>query len=206
MASAMQDLSEITLDALREVGNIGAGNAMTALAAMLDQTVDMSIPRVGLVPLAEFAQMAGGPESVAVGVYMPVDGDAPGHVAFLLPEACACRLADHLLYRAPGTTTDLDEMACSALMEIGNILASSYLVALSDLTGLTLLSSPPAIALDMTAAILGAVAAAFASLDDQALTIVTHIGKEEAAVEGFFIYIPEPGSLSVMLRALNMEE
>ena len=205
MPIMMHNLDDIALDALREVGNIGTGNAMTALATLVDQRVDMTVPKVGIVPLAQFTRMAGGPESVAAGIYMSVTGDAPGHVAFLLPLPSACHLADQLLGKPLGTTVSLEEMECSALMEIGNILASSYLTALYDLTGLNLFSSPPAIAIDMTADILAAIATAFESLEDQALTIVTHIGAQYAHIEGFFIYVPEPGSLSIMLRALQIE-
>src|SRR5579883_230705 len=99
MITTTQNLNDISLDVLREVGNIGAGNAMTALATMVDHRVDMSIPQVGIVPLSKFTEMAGGSEAVAVGVYMPVTGDAPGHVAFLLPERSACHLTDQLLGR-----------------------------------------------------------------------------------------------------------
>ncbi len=205
MSITMQNLNELYLDALREVGNIGAGNAMTALATMIDCRVDMSIPSVGIVSLNQFTQMAGGPEAVAVGVYMPVTGDAPGHVAFLLPERSACNLIDQLLGRTLGETTQLGEIECSAMMEVGNILASSYLVAICEMTGLNLYSSPPALAVDMTAAILSAIAAAFESEDDQALTIMTQIQEDFGTVDGFFIYVPEPGSLTVMLRALQME-
>src|SRR5690348_13944841 len=110
MAITMQNLTEVYLDALREVGNIGAGNAMTALATMIDCRVDMSVPRVGIVSLNQFTQMAGGSETLAVGVYMPVTGDAPGHVAFLLPERSACRLVDQLMGRQVGETASLDEV------------------------------------------------------------------------------------------------
>jgi chemotaxis protein CheC len=201
----MQQLNADCLDALREVGNIGAGNAMTALATMVDHRVDMSVPQVGVVSLGEFTQMAGGPEASAVGVYMPVTGDAPGHVAFLLSEESACRLTDELLGRELGTTTDLGEIERSALTEIGNIMASSYLIAICELTGLNLYSSPPALAVDMTAAILSTIAAAFASLDDQALTVTTRIREGLGKVDGFFIFVPESGSLSAILRALQME-
>jgi chemotaxis protein CheC len=205
MAITMQNLTEVYLDALREVGNIGAGNAMTALATMIDCRVDMSVPRVGIVSLNQFTQMAGGSETLAVGVYMPVTGDAPGHVAFLLPERSACRLVDQLMGRQVGETASLDEVERSALMEVGNILASSYLVAICELTGLNLYASPPALAIDMTAAILSSIASAFAPDDDQTLTIVTQIQEDFGTVEGFFIFVPEPGSLSVMLHALQME-
>ncbi len=205
MEQTVTKLDDMKLDVLKEVGNIGAGNAMTALATMVNHPVNMSIPHVGIVSLSEFALMTGGPESLAVGIYMPVDGDAPGHVAFLLSDISACRLADQILGQALGTTSVLGEMECSVMMEVGNILASSYLVAIGEMTGLNLLSSPPAIAVDYTAAILSTIATAFASLEDQALTIVTHIGEELGSIEGFFIYIPEPGSLAIILKALQMD-
>lgn len=205
MTIAAEQLSDLCLDVLREIGNIGAGNAMTSLATMVDHKVDMSVPHVGIVPLCEFAQMAGGAEITSVGVYMPVTGDAPGHVAFVLPTECASYLVDQLLGQPEGTTTEFGEIELSAMTEIGNIMASSYLMAICELTGLNLYSSPPAIAVDMTAAILSTIASAFAMLEDHALTIMTHIGEDAGAVDGFFIYIPEPGSLSVMLRALQME-
>src|SRR5258708_15232987 len=146
---------------------------MTALATMVDQSVDMSVPRVGVIPLKEFTQMAGGEETISVGIYMPVDGDAPGHVAFLWPEPSALRLSEQLLGRPLGSSEGFDELAYSALLEVGNILASSYLVAIGEMTGLNLLSSPPVMANDMTAAILAEIAMAFASMEDQALTITT---------------------------------
>src|SRR5882724_10819062 len=119
MTTTIQSLNEMSLDALREVGNIGAGNAMTALATMLDHCVDMSVPHVGLVPLSEFTQLTGGGESIAACIYLPVEGDAPGHVAFILPERSALCLADELLGQAPGSSTQLGDMECSALMEVG---------------------------------------------------------------------------------------
>lgn len=205
MAMTIDEMNELSVSALKEIGNIGAGNAMTALATMLDHQVDMSVPQVGIVPLNKFAEMAGGADTISVGVYMPVEGDAPGHVAFLWPETAACHLADQLLGKPIGTTQSLEELDFSALTEVGNILASSYLVAIGEMTGLNLLSSPPAICRDMTAAILSEIAAAFSTVDDKALTITTHIGEEYGSVDGNFIYIPEPGSLKTMLHALQLD-
>ncbi|MCS6776727.1 MAG: chemotaxis protein CheC [Chloroherpetonaceae bacterium] len=206
MTIALENLSEIHTDVLREVGNIGAGNAMTSLATMLDCKVDMSVPRVSLMSLSEFAQMTGGAEALSVGIYMPVEGEAPGHVAFLLPEQAAMRLVDRLLGRAPGETTELGDLECSALMEVGNILTSSHLMAICDMTGLQLLTCPPALAYDMTAAILSSIAVNFASLEERAVTIVTRIEEASDTMEGYFIYVPEPESLMRILRALGMIE
>ena len=205
MSATVEKPNEIALDMLREVGNIGAGNAMTALATMVNRKVGMSVPHVGIVQLSDFAQMTGGAEALAVAVYMQVDGDAPGHVAFLWSFAHACLLVDAVLQREDGTTQQLDELERSVLMEVGNILASSHLVATCELTGLELFSSPPGIAIDMTAAILSTIASAFASMEDHAVTIASHIGHGANVVEGYFLFIPESGSLNIMLRALNMD-
>jgi chemotaxis protein CheC len=189
---------------MREVGNIGLGNAMMALSTMIDQGVNMAIPEVNIVPLSAFTKMAGGAESVSACVYMPVEGDAPGHVAFFLPEACARGLADSLMGQPAGTTQELDEISCSALMEVGNILASAYLVAIGSITGLNLLSSPPALAVDMTGAILSSIATAFSENEDTALTVLTRIGDVGSAIEGFFLYVPEKESLTTLFVALGL--
>ncbi len=101
-------LDAVRLDALKEVGNIGAGHAMTSFATMLDRMVNMSVPHVGIMRLDEFVQLTGGMENETVGVYMPVEGDAPGHISFLLPYEAACRVADSLLGLPIGTTTYFD--------------------------------------------------------------------------------------------------
>ncbi len=205
---AVGNLNAIQRDVIREIGNIGAGNAVTALATMLNDKIEMSIPTVGLVKLSEFTGMVGGPETVSVCVYLPVDGEAPGHVAFFMPELGAHSLSNRLLGRDVTDDSEFDDMACSALMEVGNILASSYLVALCELTGLNLLSSPPALAIDYTAAILDSLAGYLAYTDadeEQAITILTQIQGCEHLIEGMFLYIPTAGSMRTMLRALNME-
>ncbi len=198
-------LDPVCLDALKEIGNIGAGNAVTSLAELLNVTVDMSVPHVGVTALGDFIAMAGGPEAVCVGVYMYVDGDAPGHVAFLLPQRDAFHLVDQMTMQEPGTTQELDEMATSALKEMGNIMASGYLVAIGNMTGLNLLSSPPEILFDMTAAIVSTINAELVTNEASVLTILTEICHETEAARGSFTYIPEDGSLSKILSALGMD-
>ena len=205
MTPVKQKLDAICLDALKEVGNIGAGHAMTSLAMLLDRTVDMSVPHVGIVALSDFVAMAGGPEAVSVGVYMYVDGEAPGHVAFLMPQRDAFRLVDQMTMQPDGTTRELDDMALSALKEMGNIMASSYLVAIGDMTGLNLLSSPPDLIADMTAAIVSTITAELVEDEESVLTIITEICHETGSARGSFTYIPQPGSLSLILRSLGLD-
>jgi chemotaxis protein CheC len=199
-------LDAIRLDALKEVGNVGAGHAMTSFATMLDRMVNMSVPHVGIMELHQFVEVAGGAESLTVGVYMPVEGEAPGHIAFLFPYHTACDVADALLGNLAGETTELDEMSSSVFMEVGNILASSFLIALCEMTGLDLRSSPPALAVDMTVSILSSIAAAFNNIEEDIVTIVTQIEEGDGSMEGYFIFVPEPGSLTIVLRALGLEE
>ena len=199
-------LNSICLDALREIGNIGLGNAMTALATMIDRGVDMAVPNVRVISLAQFAHLVGGEETVSACVYMPVEGEAPGRVALFLPEEGARHLADCLMGQAAGSAREFDEIVCSALMEIGNILASTYLAAIGDMTGLSLLSCPPALAIDMTAAILASIAGTFEEQEERALTIVTRIGDPDSLLTGFFLYVPDPASIAILLTALGMAD
>lgn len=198
-------LTDLHIDALREVANIGMGHAVTSLSAMVDESFVMSVPAFGVVALTEFAEILGDLEAQAAAVYMPVLGDAPGHVAFLFPYKHACELADVLLGQPRGTIGCLDEMACSALMEVGNVLISSFVSAISDLTHLFLPVSPPGIAIDMTGAILQSLSTVSPDLGDHALTIMTRLADSTFPIEGIFIYIPEPTALPTLFRALGID-
>lgn len=204
MTMTAQTLSELERDALREIANIGTGHAVTSLAAMTNQAFTMSTPAFGIMAMTAFRDIVGDLEALAAAVYMPVEGDAPGHVAFLFPYPSACQLIDMLLGMPLGTTQEMGEMECSALMEIGNILVSSFLNAISDLTGLCLPASPPGIAIDMTGAILQSMATVSPLIGDHALTIMTRLVDCHQPVEGVFVFIPEPDSLPVLFRTLGI--
>jgi chemotaxis protein CheC len=198
-------LTDLHIDALREVATIGTGHAVTSLSTMVGEPFMMSVPAFGVVALTEFEEIIGDLEALAAAVYMPVLGDAPGHVAFLFPYKHACELADVLLGQPRGTTGSLEEMACSALMEVGNVLISSFVNAISDLTRLFLPVSPPGIAVDMTGAILQSLSTVSPDLGDHALTIMTRLADKTFPIEGVFIYIPEPTALPTLFHALGMD-
>lgn len=197
-------LTEAQLDALKEVGNIGAGNAATALYQMIGKKVNMSVPRAAVIPLSEVPEVLGGPEILVAGVFLRVLGDAPGSILFVMPKDSALYLVDILMGRPQSSTQVLSELDKSALKEIGNILASSYLNALSSFTGLTFLPTVPALAFDMAGAILDVILAELGQLGDYALLIETRFQAESAHVEGHFFLIPDPGSLMVILRTLGV--
>ena len=113
-------LSPAQLDALREIGNIGAGNSATALSQIINRRIDMNVPRVSMVPLDQVPDLVGGPDAIVVGIFLRVYGKAPGNILFLLPQKSAYYLVDTLMGKKHGETDKLDYMDESALMEIGN--------------------------------------------------------------------------------------
>lgn len=207
LSDEVRRLSALQLDALREIGNVGAGNAATALSQVINRKIDMSVPKVSILPLGEVPDVVGGPDVMVAGVFLRVFGPAPGSILFLLPRDSAFYLVDTIMGRGEGNmTTTLNPMDESALMEIGNILAGAYLNALSHFTNLTLLQSIPALAVDMAGAILSIILAQLGQLGDYALVIETQFTTENDGVKGHFFLIPDPGSLQTILAAIGVKE
>ncbi len=198
-------LSDSQMDALREIGNVGAGNSATALSQIIHRRVEMNVPRVSLVPLDQVPDLVGGPETMVVGIFLRVYGQAPSNIMFLLPKESAFYLADVLMGKKHGETKNLDFMDESALMEIGNILSGAYLNALFCLTNLSLLPSIPALAMDMAGSILSVVLAQLGQMGDQALVIETEFLSEDDGISGHFFLVPDPGSLEKILSAVGVE-
>lgn len=205
MNDEILDLSAEQLDALREIGNVGAGNSATALSQIINRKIDMTVPQVSVMPLDDVPDVVGGPDAMIVGVFLRVYGVAPGSVLFLLPRDSAFYLIDMLMGKKRGTTQSLDFMDESALMEIGNILAGSYLNALSFFTKMTMLPSIPALAMDMAGAILSVVLVQLGQMGDHALVIETEFQSEDDGIKGHFFLIPDPGSLETILAAIGVK-
>jgi chemotaxis protein CheC len=206
LSEDVTNLTPLQLDALREVGNVGAGNAATALSQIINSKIDMTVPQVAILPLGEVPDVVGGPDAMVAGVYLRVFGPAPGSILFLLPRDSALYLVDMLMGRERGYTQHLDSMDESALLEIGNILAGAYLNALSFFTKFTLLPSIPALAMDMAGAILSVILIQLGQMGDHALVIETEFTSEGDGVKGHFFLIPDPGSLGTILTAIGVTE
>lgn len=202
-----EDLNEMQLDALKEIGNIGAGNAATALSKMVGKRVNMEVPLVRILPLKDIPEWLGGPEKEVLGVYLSVFGALTGHILFVMTIDDALKIMRILLGdMAPSRDQilSMDELASSAMGEIGNILSSSYLSALADFTGLHLNHSVPAIAVDMAGAIVDVVLIEISQHSDYALLIETVFVEEEDRITGYFMLIPDTGSLEIILQALGV--
>ena len=192
--------TELQLDALRELANIASGNAATALSQMLGREVDLKVPRVLALPLADAVDACGRPDDATTGVVIPLDGDIAGVVLLLIEPEGADALC-RLLGVEAGS-----EIGESALREIGNILGTSCLNALASITGLHLEPRPPHLTTDM----LGAIVSSLALSQTQSAELVLVLDSE-LAVAGepcsiSFVLLPTHGSVSGLLAPLGLAE
>ncbi len=203
----IENLTLAQLDALKEIGNIGAGNAATALYQLLGEKVEMEVPKVSVTPIYDVPAFLGGPEVRVVGIYLKVFGTAPGSILFAMPLESAIGLLKALLpkrFESVNIEDGFTEMQESALKEIGNIIAGAYLNALSNVTGLCFIPSIPAIANDMAGAILDSILAVLGTMGDYAVVIETQFKSLKKDIKGTFFLIPDPDSLKNLLQAIGV--
>ena len=203
----LENLNTIQFDVLKEIGNIGAGNATTALSRMINAKIDMSVPKVSLLGFSELAEVIGSEETVMAGILLMLEGDIDGMMMFLLEIDSARALVNSLLGKesseADKDSIDFDELEFSAMREIGNIITGSYLSALSDLTKLTIVSSVPSLQIDMAEAILSIPAIEFSKIGDKVLLIQTQFDNE-SQINGYFVLVPELESYDTILGSLGI--
>lgn len=207
MISDVRELKPLQLDALREVANIGAGHAATALSQLTNRRILINVPEIRVVALEGVPELLGRGDEIVATVVMQVLGDLAGRTIQVFPAATASRLASILLNRSDIPFPDsFGEMELSALKEAGNILASAYLTALSDFLGMMLLTSIPALALDTTAAALTGGALEQSENSEYIICIDTlfKMNEREAPVSGNFLLVPDAGSLPLILRAIRL--
>ena len=203
----LEKLEDSQFDVLKEIGNIGAGNATTALATMLNIKVDMSVPNVALLPFDNISSFIGSEEQTVVGILLEIQGDIDGMMMFLFDMKSAHHLVNSLMMRDvhqdENGMADFSEMEMSALNEMGNIVSGSYLSALSGLTGMKMVSSVPALSIDMLGALLSVPAIEFGKYGDKLLMIQSEFGEDDF-VTGYFLLIPELESYDKILTSLGM--
>lgn len=204
MTINVDSLNTFMIDILKELGNIGAGNAATALSSLISKKVDMKVPNVRVLEFNEVAQILGGEENLIVGIYFELMEDIVGNIMFALDLDSAINLSN-MLYNREKATRSLDDMDISALSEVGNILASSYANSLSTLTGLKIYISIPSISVDMAGAILSVPAIQFGVVSDHALMIETVFQEDENLVAGNLFFLPDLGSFDKILTALGVK-
>lgn len=196
-------LTQLQLDALREIGNIGSGHAATALSTLLQRRISMSVPEVWLLPFVEVAEVVGHLEEPQAVIFLKAEGDIPGKAVFFFSLGSAETVVQILM----GTDQPVDlldsEMGQSALREVGNIMVGSFLIALSQFLNSHLYPSVPALAIDMTGAVLEGILLEEGEFAEEVLFIDTQLSGIPQ-IEGKFVFLPEGDSLTKMLGALGL--
>ncbi len=197
----LSEIGSMELDALREVSNIGAGHAVTALHQMTRRVITLEVPSVNLVPFRKVVEALGGPEEEVVGLFFRVYGGSRGNMLVVMPKPSADRL---LLALFNGEATKpFGDMEISALKEVGNILTSSYLNAVGGLLQIPLIPSIPAFSLDMAQAVVDLLLIELAEVSDEALVIQTDFSTRDRSFAGHFFLLPDPRSIETILRAIR---
>ena len=197
------DLDEISRDILKEIGNIGTGNAVTALSQMLMHPVDIAVPDLKILKYQEVCSLLDSADELQTGIMVGVGGEMEGMFLFLLSETFTMMVLNKILGEEEREFLNPGEMERSLICELGNIMCGSYINALASVMDLKLEVSVPDVCIDMGGAILSVPLSRFLRVSDDILMIdnLFHLGGESFL--GRILFIPEPASLDMMLRSLR---
>jgi len=199
------DLNDIHIDVLREIGNIGSGNAASALASMLARQVSISVPIVRILDYEQVVEELGGPEQMIVGLLLSLEGDVKGMIMFLLHQNFANMTLSALMGADVPEDAEMDEMAYSAIQEVANIMAASFVNAISEMTGLTINITVPSMCVDMLGAILSVPAIHYANISDKIVFIQDEFSSQDLHAPNHVLLIPDVESLGKIMTNLGIE-
>lgn len=205
MGCENKKLGLLELSAVREITNIGMGHAIMALNGLTQKNFNMSVPSADSVALTQIPTLLGD-ESIFAGIYMEIAGDVGGHMAMLYPWSNAQSLWSALLGSCPASPEDVTDLEASALIEIGNIVNGSFLNAIAEMTGFSMLATPPALGIDFSVVLLDAIVAEASLGDHVALAIETDLYFEGDTSSGMFLFIPTAEGLQSVFKALGIAE
>ena len=202
----IRELQPIQLDALREVANIGAGHAATALSQMIGGRIMISVPRINVTRIEDVPEQIGDAENPVAAVLLKMVGDITGHTLLVFPIPAARRMAELMMHKPEGSITSMGMMEESAIKEAGNILSSAYLNALSEFMGMILQPSPPQMVIDMAAAVLTTTYLEFSADHDYIFCVESEflMSETDERLKGFFLLLPHPASLTKILQAIRV--
>ncbi len=204
MLNNYDELSPVAIDCLREIGNIGSGSAASALSEMLGKNIVMKVPDVSVLEYEQVINRIGGPEKLITGIMVRLKGDINGMIMFLLEDSFARVVLSTFMAMVKVDLATLDETQLSIIREMGNIMAGSYLRALSQLTGLTIDMSVPAMTVDMLGAIMNVPIIEFAAVSDKVLFIDDGFMLDNVDIKSNIILIPEMASLETLMQKLGV--
>ena len=196
-------LEAVHVDKWKDMVSIGLRHAVTGLAGMVSEDIQIGELGAKRIPISEAANLLGGPEAPTAAIYLTVSGSATGHLVVVDKPETAYALVDMVMGEPSGTTSSFGEMEISVLGEVGNIMGAFFLSALSDESGLDLRVSPPAVMMDMAGAILDGVLAEIAMETDQTLVVETDFGTIDRKMAGTFLVMPSPDLQRALLAAVE---
>ena len=199
------ELNPMHIDVLKELGNIGSGNAATAISAMLGKEVEMTVPAVSVLDYTKAIDFLGGPENIVVGMLVRITGDIEGMIMFILQKPFASAVLKTFFGHEEIDMMALGENEASAIREIGNIMAASYVNALSQISGRMINISVPSLTVDMLGAIMSVPAIEFGAVSDQVLFIDGTFILDNQSIKSNMILIPEINSLTSLLSSLGVD-
>ena len=198
------------LDVFKEIGNIGAGHAASALAEILNRRITMSVPEASVLPFGNIIEVMHGPETLVAGVLIDVSGELNGYILLLLDMDDAMAMVSQALQEPARNTSEPDfeltEMEKDTLLEISNILVGSFLSAISSFSGLGSIPAVPQLAIDMLGAILSIAMIEYGKIGDSALFLKTQFNDLAGDINGHFFLIPDYNSYKILLNALGLED
>lgn len=204
MLKNFEELSPVAIDCLREIGNIGSGNAASALSAMLAKPVTMHVPDVRVLDYQAAIDEVGGPEKVITAILVTFKGDIKGMIMFLLEDAFAKIVVNTFMGKDNVDVLKMDETDFSAVKEMGNIMGGSYLNALAALAGFTVSMDVPSMTVDMMGAIVNAPMTEFSEMGDKVLFINDGFIIDGVSINSNIILIPEMESLDILMKKLGV--
>ena len=202
---SFDDINEMHIDVLKEIANIGSGNAASALSRMLDHRVNVAIPYIGIKGFNEAYEVLGGADAIMVGTLLLLSGDLQGMIMFLLPVEVACDLVNMLMYTDIKSYNEIDEMGFSAINEISNIMSASFVGAIADMSELMIDISPPEATLDMLGSIMSVPSIYFAQISDTLLLIQSEMEIAGKKTHTSVLLLPDMPSLEKLMKSLGID-
>lgn len=200
----VEELQDMHLDVLKEIGNIGSGNAASALSTMLNCETDISVPNVKLLDFSDAVNFLGGPENIAIGMLVNLTEDINGMMLYVLQHSCASKMTSTIFGSEIEDLANMNDMERSFIAEVGNIMSASYINAIASLTGLTIDISVPQMCVDMVGAILSVPAVQFAQVGNKVLFIDDSFVIGGCEVKSNMILVPEMSSLEFLFNRLGV--
>ena len=199
-----ENLNDIQMDALREIGNIGSGNAASAISSMLDRPVNITVPKISILDYNEVVENLGGPEQLLVALMLYMNADVSGMMMFLLHKDFAHMTLNALMGSDLSDFSQAGDMEISAIKEVGNIMASSYVNAIAEMTGLRIDISVPDICIDMAGAILSVPAIHYANISDKIIFIEDEFSSAQENAASHILMVPDVESLNKIMTNLGI--